>query len=913
MRWLGVENGTLVELRTIEPETRAITRSIDKVVELASNLTMKNRFGKFEQFIPQGVYLYPNTLIPSMAATSEADLWLSGAVKIGSTKEKFEYRRFFYFDFDTIREGDVGVSSTSPELGRTMRGALDRLDELAAVVGADNLLYVMSGNGVQVWVKLANIPETPELEKLVHRILRYTSAAWTCADYKIDEGVFEANRLAPLAGTMKRKGANYCPVDLPKEQHRPHRMVRVIPVGSPTPVGITFEQLVQLSDFMKGKLTDADVKRLDAEIDKKHAAVMTRASGATSTSTTNGTSAKSTVEADAAIALPTLDVMSALGLVTGDGKPTCPKCGGTEDNSVERGGFKCFRTNNCTAPFFSNLKLVAVHEFHSDSLKNGVFKKSYDWLKEHFPQLPPLPPKEYRTPLDGPGMGVEDYTVNDPDVNVNTPAPVAATSTIPYHFTDTGNGLRLVNQFGAELRYCPESTMWLVWTGKYWAWDVGTLLVQEKMKEIVVGIHKEADAITDEEQREAMKGFAYKSEATRAIKAAIDNARSDNRIRINLSDLDKNDNLVNFHNGTFDLNTCELRSHNPRDLITVMLAHNFNEKAQAPKFRALLERAKPDLEERAFRIRRLGQYLSGRPDKSFIISWGPKDTAKSTFYQTVAKVYGPYATRVPRSVVEKSFHEQHPAHLMTMKGKRLAFGAEIRESIDIDRIKELTGESDIPARGMGENWTFIRRTFKLEVASNEKLKIDFSPDDGMATRTILDPWLVNIPKGEQIENYHDVLAAEEAEGILALMVEGWKQYKEMGLAPPKSILAATEQFLNEQGGLLDWIAERCDTSESDAETPTDDLYESFRTWHEETFHRKAPAKLTKQVFGMRLGKKYPSVQHDNVKVRCGIKLRVHTTPAPEYDLNDPCIITTGLITTDHFFDLEMEQLMKEVA
>ena len=413
----------------------------------------------------------------------------------------------------------------------------------------------------------------------------------------------------------------------------------------------------------------------------------------------------------------------------------------------------------------------------------------------------------------------------------------------------------------------------------------------------------------DPDKREALFNFAMKSESTRAIEAAIKNARSDLRVRVALADLDKSDDLVNFANGTFDLGLCELRAHDPSDLLTTLLTFDYESDAKCPKFLAMLARAKPDSEEQAFRMRRLGQYLSGKPDKSFIISWGPKDTAKSTYYQTVAAVLGPYASRIPRTVVEKSFHEQHPAHLMTMKGKRLCFGAEIREGIDIDRIKELTGESDIPARGMGENWITIRRTWKLEIYSNDKPKIDFTTDDGMATRTIFDPWLVQIPKDEQIPNYHEVLAAEEAKGILALMVEGWKEFKKIGLAPPKSILAATERFLDEQGGFMEWVAECCDISDPAAETPTDDLFESYRAWFEKTVGRKLPAKMTKQVFGMRLGKRYPSGQRDNMKVRTGIKLKARTVST--YDLDQPYIEAPGMAVTDIFFEREIETLMVE--
>ena len=901
--WLGVHEGDLVELRTIEPEVRAITRATDKVVELASDLRMVGKYGRIESFTPQGVYLYPNAPVSSMAASSELDVWLTaGSVKISTTKERIAFRRMCYFDFDPERDGGISVSATGPELTRTLRGAFGHLEELVGVVGADPLLYMMSGNGVQVWLRLADIPESPKLERLVHRMLKYAKAAWSCADYTIDDGVFEANRLAPLAGTVKRKGANYCPTDLPQNEHRPHRMVRVVPVGSPTPTGLTFERLVALSDYFKSKLSAEQAKQIDAEIDKGSKVKGT--TGAAKATTSNTTAANEHRELEAANALPTLDVMRALGLVQGDSL-VCPKCKGTEDNNVTpMGGFKCHRTSHCTAPFMSNMKLVAFHEFGADDLKSGVFRKSYTWLRDKFPQLPALPTTNTTTPMSGPGMSVDDA-----DATVEPVATVTTGETSSYHYSDTGNGRRLVDQFGDVLRYCPEVGMWLAWTGSYWAWDTCSLLVQEKIKLVVAAIHAEAATLDDPDNRKALRSHAMKSESTRSIEAAMKNARSDPRVRVGLTDLDRNDDLVNFANGTFDLGSCDLRDHDPKDMLTTLLAFDYRADAKCPKFRALLERAKPDSEEQAFRIRRLGQYLSGKPDKSFIISWGPKDTAKSTYYQTVAAVLGPYASRVPRSVIEKSFHEQHPAQLMTMKGKRLCFGAEIRETIDIDRIKELTGESDIPARGMGENWITIRRTWKLEIYSNDKPRIDFTTDDGMATRTIFDPWLVQIPRDEQIPNYHEVLAAEEAEGILALMVEGWKDYKRVGLAPPKSILAATERFLDEQGGFMEWMAECCDTSEVDAETPTDDLFESYRRWFEQTIGRKLPAKMTKQVFGMRFGKKYPSGQRSNIKVRRGIKLNGRNVP--EYDLNEPYIEAPGMVVMDIFYEREIETLMSE--
>ena len=905
LAWLGVHEGDLVELRTVEPEARAITRSPSKVVELAADLHMVGRFNRAEHITPQGVYLYPNALVPSMAASSDLDVWLAaGSVKISTTKERIAHRRFFYLDFDTEREGGVSVSATSPELSRTIRGALGYLEELAAIVGADPLMFMMSGNGVQEWLRLANIPETPELERLVHRILKYAKAAWSCADYTIDDGVFEANRLAPLAGTVKRKGANYTPADLPKDQHRPHRMVRVVPVGSATPTGPHVRaahragRLLQVEAHRRagrpGRGRDRQGPQDQGHRRHRQGGQLEhdrrgRAPGA------GGGQCPAHARRDAC------------ARAGGRRQPGVPEVQGHRGQQRDADG-------RLQVPPDDPLH-GAVHVEHEARGLPGVRRRRPQ--ERRLPQVLHLVARQVPAAPRAPDHHHHDSHERPRHVRGRRRHRHGRTGHSRhhrrqdgYHYSDTGNGQRLVDQFGDVLRYCPEVGMWLAWTGSYWAWDTCSLLVQEKMKLVVAGIHAEAATLDDPDQRKALWGHAMKSESTRSIEAAIKNARSDARVRVGLGDLDRNDDLVNFANGTFDLGSCMLRDHDPRDLLTTLITFDYDADATCPKFLALLERAKPDSEEQAFRIRRLGQYLSGKPDKSFIISWGPKDTAKSTFYQTVATVLGPYAARVPRSVIEKSFHEQHPAQLMTMKGKRLCFGAEIRETIDIDRIKELTGESDIPARGMGENWITIRRTWKLEIYSNDKPRIDFTADDGMATRTIFDPWLVQIPKDEQIPNYHEVLASRGGRGHPGAHGRGLEGLPAHGPRAAE-VDPRRDREVPRRAGRASWSGwPTAATRPSPTWRPRPTTCSSpTACWFEKTVGRKLPAKMTKQVFGMRLGKKYPSGQRDNVKVRRGI--RVKGRAVPEYDLNSPYIEAPGMVVMDIFYEREIDALMSE--
>jgi hypothetical protein len=167
---------------------------------------------------------------------------------------------------------------------------------------------------------------------------------------------------------------------------------------------------------------------------------------------------------------------------------------------------------------------------------------------------------------------------------------------------------------------------------------------------------------------------------------------------------------------------------------------------------------------------------------------------------------------------------------MTLAGRRLAYGSEISPYLDVDQIKELTGEEDFQARGMGENFSEQRGTCKLEVMMNKQPVIREDPSDGIWRRLRIVPWLVTF-EGEQRDNrLFDELKAE-AEGILAWLVRGCYRWMDEGLTEPSAIMHATEKFAAEQDHITPFLDEVCDRTDPDALVLAEELFKARQEWN----------------------------------------------------------------------------------
>lgn len=215
LEMLDLPNGSRLRARA----ALALTRDEAGVMQLAREAD--------EVHGPRGVYVHQNALAPHVAARYEPDQWTPLRQSEGIKAQDVSTRRAFYVDFDPVRPRDV--SATRDEREWAFKRAGEFVDVLLDVLGDEGPVGLgSSGNGFQVHIALADLPNDSETEALIKKFLAV--AGQLCDDklVTVDQSVSDARRVCPAFGTAKRKGADYQGDGIPPEQERPHRTTSFI-------------------------------------------------------------------------------------------------------------------------------------------------------------------------------------------------------------------------------------------------------------------------------------------------------------------------------------------------------------------------------------------------------------------------------------------------------------------------------------------------------------------------------------------------------------------------------------------------------------------------------------------------------------------------------------------------------------
>ena len=400
------------------------------------------------------------------------------------------------------------------------------------------------------------------------------------------------------------------------------------------------------------------------------------------------------------------------------------------------------------------------------------------------------------------------------------------------NLTDLGNAERLVEQHGADLRYCYAWEKWLVWNGQVWRVD-DTGEVERRAKATVRSIYLEAGNAEDADARKALAGHAKGSEARGRIEAMISLARSEPGIAISPEELDADPWALTTPNGTLDLRSGELRDHGREDHITKSSPVEYDPDAAAPTWAAFLERILPGEDLRAFVQRAVGYSATGdTSEQCMMINHGTGANGKSTFQEAIAGALGDYAMRAPTEMLLAKHSSGIPNDIARLKGARFVSASETEEGRRLAEslVKDLTGQDTITARFMRAEWFDFRPTHKLWLSTNHKPEIR-GTDTAIWRRIRLVPWAITIPPKEQDKKLPAKLR-EELPGILAWIVRGCLEWQREGLRPPTEVRRATGKYRAEMDVLAAFIDEECVVSDN-ATASAKALYSAYKGWCEE--------------------------------------------------------------------------------
>ena len=422
--------------------------------------------------------------------------------------------------------------------------------------------------------------------------------------------------------------------------------------------------------------------------------------------------------------------------------------------------------------------------------------------------------------------------------------------------TDLFRGRLILEHIGQIIRFVPELDQFRVWLGSSgWFNDVGGHRMRAYVAALSDWFRRVAltEAIADraalsakyngappprDEVKEVEGRIKAKLSAVDQLSsvAGINNAISvvkmDGPVTVPLSYWDANPELLGVNNGVLNVQTRQFTSGRSTDYVTKRMKVVYDPEATCPAWEAFIERVLPDPDVRAYVQRTVGYTLTGQTsDQRFYFLHGSGKNGKSVFINVLAEIFGDYAGKARREVIEesKTGSAAYTRDLALFPGARFLYGEEtsahgrLRE----DLIKSITAGDPITADPKFERPFTFKPVAKLWLCGNHKPVIE-GTDVGIWRRVVLIPFTTTIPDEEQIP--HEIMHSKlmsEASGILNWALKGLDEWKLGDI--PRVILDALEDYRRDEDDLAEFITDRVIESPRDSVAKVD-MYQAYRQW-----------------------------------------------------------------------------------
>ncbi len=379
-----------------------------------------------------------------------------------------------------------------------------------------------------------------------------------------------------------------------------------------------------------------------------------------------------------------------------------------------------------------------------------------------------------------------------------------------YALTDAGNGERLVARFGDDIRYCATNASWYLWNGTLWEKDSSNRMYLLATR-VARSMYDESRDAPTPDQAKALARWAITSENLRTRKAMIESATP--LAAVDLDAFDAREYLLNFRNGTLELDTLTFREHKREDLLTRCCGVAYDPSAECPQWKAHLDLIFDKDAEYISGFQAMCGYslLQANPEQLLFILFGKGKNGKSKTIEVLAAILGDYAVNIAAESLMVHRCEGIRSDLARIAGARMATasegedGARLAESI----IKQLTGEYAITVRRLYENEFEFTPTAKIWLTTNHEPVIR-GTDEGIWRRIWMVPFTVQISEEKRDPEIEKKLIAE-GPGILNWCLEGLQRYFASGnrLVKPRKVSVATGNYRTVSDTVSYFLATEC--------------------------------------------------------------------------------------------------------
>ena len=388
---------------------------------------------------------------------------------------------------------------------------------------------------------------------------------------------------------------------------------------------------------------------------------------------------------------------------------------------------------------------------------------------------------------------------------------------------------------------------WLVWDGCRFAPDSSKARLMAQ--KFTGKQHRAAQADVQQAAGAAAQDLENAELAARAKKAKalltfVTRCRSTNglnhllteaapHLACKLDDLDADPFALNTPAGIVDLRTGVLRPSDPAALCTKVTAVGPCDDG-AELWRGFLDTiccgddGLVDYLQSVAGMAALGQVFT----ETLLLATGDGGNGKSTFFNTLARVLGDYATSV-RPALLLTGNANNGAELAALRGVRLALAAETEEGQRLDgaAVKGLVSTDRVAANPKYKDPFSFTPSHTLVLYTNFLPRVG-SSDRGTWSRLTVLPFNAHLrdTAGER-KDYAEILFTQAGGAVLAWMIEGARRFIANGykLTPPTVVREALADYRKSNDWLGAFMEECCDLGENYA-VSSKELYQRYTAY-----------------------------------------------------------------------------------
>ena len=380
---------------------------------------------------------------------------------------------------------------------------------------------------------------------------------------------------------------------------------------------------------------------------------------------------------------------------------------------------------------------------------------------------------------------------------------------------------------GSVVKYVVEWSKWIVYSDGRWHVDNGGNRVHTELLDFLKSL---PCRIPQGDGEQAAKSLAWINSLqnwnqTSGLNRQMRGVRG---FAVTIEEMESDHDLLNFQNGTYDLESHEFRPHDPEDYCFHQCSTNYVEGKSCNLWVSVVNDIFGGDTELVRYVQRLFGYIASNDVSESVCSifFGNGCNGKSTIVNCLATLLGDgYTSHIPSELFDAN-KAIHPTYIASLKDARFAVVSEMESNVHLAEamIKKLTSEDKIEARRMREDpWSFTP-THSMVLCTNHKPKIKGS-DTGIWRRLALVPFEVDLTAKQ--DRTIPARLEQELAGIANWIIEGHKAYvANGGLGSCEAVDRATDEYRTEE----DEFAQSCEELFSrvqGVDTPVSDAFSAY--------------------------------------------------------------------------------------